>query len=89
MPRLLLWSLRVLSATWVVALALQAICPSAAQAADRDRHVIVVSLDGLAAYLVDDPKAALPTIRRLAREGSIVEGGMKVSNPSVTWPNQA
>lgn len=59
----------------------------AVSAAERDRHVIVVSLDGLAAYLVDDPKAPLPTIRRLAREGTIVEGGMKVSNPSVTWPN--
>ena len=53
----------------------------------NDQHVIVVSLDGLAAYLVDDPKASLPTIRRLAKEGAIAVGGMKVSNPSVTWPN--
>jgi predicted AlkP superfamily pyrophosphatase or phosphodiesterase len=53
----------------------------------NDHHVIVVSLDGLAAFLVDDPKASLPTIRKLAREGAIADGGMKVSNPSVTWPN--
>jgi predicted AlkP superfamily pyrophosphatase or phosphodiesterase len=54
---------------------------------ETSRHVIVVSLDGLAACLVDDPKASLPTIRRLASEGVIVDGGMKVSNPSITWPN--
>ncbi|MFO1063056.1 MAG: alkaline phosphatase family protein [Pirellulales bacterium] len=53
----------------------------------EERHVIVVSLDGLAAYLVDDSKASLPTIRKLARQGAIAKGGMKVSNPSVTWPN--
>src|SRR6187399_54372 len=52
-----------------------------------DRHVVVICVDGLAAYLIDDPKAPLPTIRRLAREGAIVDGGMRVSNPSVTWPN--
>jgi predicted AlkP superfamily pyrophosphatase or phosphodiesterase len=56
-------------------------------AADPSRHVVVISIDGLAAYLLDDPKAPLPTIRRLARAGGVVEGGMKVSNPSVTWPN--
>ncbi|QDS95730.1 Type I phosphodiesterase / nucleotide pyrophosphatase [Roseimaritima multifibrata] len=58
-----------------------------ADEADTQRHVVIVSLDGLAAYLVDDPKVPLPTIRRLAREGCIVDGGMTVSNPSVTWPN--
>jgi predicted AlkP superfamily pyrophosphatase or phosphodiesterase len=57
------------------------------QAADQNRHVIVVSIDGLAAYLLDDPKAPLPTIRALARAGTVATGGMKVSNPSVTWPN--
>lgn len=61
-------------------------CPRA-DAANTDRHVVLVSLDGLAAYLVDDPQVPLPTIRKLAREGAIVDGGMIVSNPSVTWPN--
>lgn len=56
-------------------------------AAASDRHVIVVCIDGLAAYLLDDPKAPLPTIRRLAHEGCVAEGGMKVANPSITWPN--
>lgn len=52
-----------------------------------DRHVVVVCIDGLAAYLLDDLKAPLPTVRRLAREGCVASGGMTVSNPSVTWPN--
>ncbi len=56
-------------------------------AVETERHVILVSLDGLAAYLVDDPNVPLPTIRKLAKEGAIVDGGMIVSNPSVTWPN--
>ncbi|WP_417733260.1 alkaline phosphatase family protein [Rosistilla oblonga] len=73
----------------VAAVAAAACCFSAlsAHAAGPTKHVVVVSLDGLAAYLVDDPKVPLPTIRRLAREGSIVAGGMIPSNPSVTWPN--
>lgn len=58
-----------------------------AGAAPPDRHVVVVCIDGLAAYLLDDSKAPLPTIRQLAREGAVVEHGMRVSNPSVTWPN--
>lgn len=65
-------------------------CPpsfAVAQSDDVQRHVVVISIDGLAAYLVDDPKVPLPTIRQLAREGCIVEGGMTVSDPSVTWPN--
>jgi predicted AlkP superfamily pyrophosphatase or phosphodiesterase len=37
--------------------------------------------------LLDDPKAPLPTIRRLAREGAVAKEGMRVSNPAVTWPN--
>ncbi|WP_425613956.1 alkaline phosphatase family protein [Anatilimnocola sp. NA78] len=59
----------------------------AGHAANRDRHVIVVCIDGLAAFLLDDPKAPIPTARLLARNGTIAENGMKVSNPSVTWPN--
>jgi predicted AlkP superfamily pyrophosphatase or phosphodiesterase len=57
------------------------------QAAADDRHVVIISLDGFAAYLLDDPKAPIPNIRKLAGDGAIVAGGMIVSNPSVTWPN--
>ncbi len=48
---------------------------------------MVVCIDGFAAYLLDDPKAPVPTLRSLAKEGAVAVGGMKVSNPSITWPN--
>jgi len=50
-----------------------------------DRLVVLISVDGLAAYYLDDPKADMPTIRRLAREGARAVG-MKCAMPSVTWP---
>ena len=49
-------------------------------------HVVLVTVDGLPAYLLDDPSAVLPNIRGLAARGARAEG-MIVSNPSVTWPN--
>jgi len=52
-----------------------------------ERHVVLISVDGLAAFLLDDPQATLPNIRQLAREGAFAPQGMGVSNPSVTWPN--
>ncbi|MGD1103510.1 MAG: ectonucleotide pyrophosphatase/phosphodiesterase, partial [Terriglobia bacterium] len=51
-----------------------------------DRHVIVVSLDGFPAYMLQDPKLPLPVLRRLIREGGVADG-MKPVNPTVTWPN--
>jgi predicted AlkP superfamily pyrophosphatase or phosphodiesterase len=50
-----------------------------------ERIVVVISIDGLAGYYLDDPKADMPTIRRLAREGARADG-MKCAMPSVTWP---
>ena len=58
-----------------------------AQPSDAERHVVVISIDGFAARLVDDPRVPLPTIRRLVQQGCVIEGGMTVSDPSVTWPN--
>ena len=54
---------------------------SATQSAEFSRHVVVVNIDGLAAYLVDDTRVPLSTIRQLAREGCLVKGGMTVSDP--------
>jgi predicted AlkP superfamily pyrophosphatase or phosphodiesterase len=51
----------------------------------RDQCVILVSIDGLAHFYLDDRKAEMPTIRRLAREGARADG-MVVAFPSVTWP---
>jgi len=53
-----------------------------------ERNVVLILIDGLPAYLLDDPQASLPVIRGLAKEGATAEGGMRVSDPSVTWPNQ-
>jgi predicted AlkP superfamily pyrophosphatase or phosphodiesterase len=55
-------------------------------AASTNHHVILITIDGLAAYYFSDPKAPIPTLRRLAAEGATAEG-MRVSNPAITWPN--
>jgi predicted AlkP superfamily pyrophosphatase or phosphodiesterase len=72
-----------------LALALLAACqgpaPGAPPAA-ADRHVVLISVDGLAAFYLNDPKADMPTIRRLAAQGAAAEG-MLCSFPTVTWPN--
>jgi len=49
-------------------------------------HVVLVSIDGLAAFYLDDPRAELPTLRRLAARGARA-AGMVTSFPSVTWPS--
>jgi predicted AlkP superfamily pyrophosphatase or phosphodiesterase len=56
-----------------------------AHAQNKDRHVILITIDGFAAYYLNDPQAPLPNLRRLAREG--LSGNLKPSNPTVTWPN--
>lgn len=48
--------------------------------------MVLISVDGLAHYYFDDPKAEMPTIRQLAAEGARAEK-MKCSMPTVTWPN--
>ena len=56
-----------------------------AQAASQDR-VVLITIDGLAAFYLSDPQASLPTLRRLASEGAQAEA-LRVANPSTTWPN--
>jgi predicted AlkP superfamily pyrophosphatase or phosphodiesterase len=51
-----------------------------------DRIFVMISVDGLAAYYLDDPKAEMPTIRALAADGARASM-MKASTPTVTWPN--
>jgi hypothetical protein len=52
----------------------------------KDRIVVLISVDGLASYYLNDPKAHMPVLRRLAKEGAAAER-MKCSMPTVTWPN--
>ncbi len=54
----------------------------------KDRTVVLVSVDGLGHAYLRDPKADMPTIRRLAREGAMAEGMVTVF-PSVTWTAHA
>jgi predicted AlkP superfamily pyrophosphatase or phosphodiesterase len=59
---------------------------SIAAAADSGRIVVMISVDGLGAYYLDDLKAEMPTIRALAADGARASM-MKASTPTVTWPN--
>src|SRR5262249_9465096 len=64
-------------------------CGSIAQSSarpQRNRTVIVISLDGFPAYALDDPRLPIPTLRDLARDGAIA-ASMRPINPTVTWPN--
>src|SRR5687767_4835623 len=49
-------------------------------------HVILITVDGFPSRMFHDKRTHVPNIRALAEEGAVAEG-MKVSNPSVTWPN--
>ncbi|MFB3786106.1 MAG: alkaline phosphatase family protein [bacterium] len=53
-------------------------------AAEPDRMAVLISVDGLASYYLEDPLAGLPTLQRLAREGASASR-MEVCFPSVTW----
>ncbi len=49
------------------------------------RRVVVISIDGFAAFYWADPQARLPHLRRLAERGAIASG-METVFPSTTWP---
>lgn len=55
-------------------------------AGSTNHHVLLITIDGFAAFYLKDPSAPLPTLRKLASEGAMADG-MKVANPSITWPN--
>ena len=80
-PREMLVCLLAL-ALWCTSRPLAA-APAAGAAAE---YVVMISLDGMPAYLVDDPKVLMPNLHALAKRG-VRSTGMRVSNPSVTWPN--
>jgi predicted AlkP superfamily pyrophosphatase or phosphodiesterase len=55
-------------------------------ASDSGNTVVLISVDGLAAYYFDDPKAEMPNIRAIAAAGARAKS-MKAVAPTVTWPN--
>jgi arylsulfatase A-like enzyme len=52
------------------------------------KHVVLVSVDGLAARYLDDSKTDMPTLRAIRKNGASARG-MITSFPSVTWPSHA
>jgi predicted AlkP superfamily pyrophosphatase or phosphodiesterase len=60
--------------------------PTPERHAASDRVVVMISVDGLAGYYLDDPKAQMPNIRKLAADGARASS-MKAVVPTVTWPN--
>lgn len=54
--------------------------------AAEDRHVVLITIDGFPARMFWDAKTPIPRIRQLAAEGVAAEG-LRVSNPTLTWPN--
>lgn len=70
----------------VPVLVVSAVLPALPAKLQKDRTVIVISLDGFPAYALDDPRLPIPTLRKLAREGTVA-ASMRPVNPTVTWPN--
>ncbi len=72
---------------WIrIVLVLVGLCDFAEAAEKSERTVILVSIDGLADYYFDDPRAKMPAIRGLAAKGARAKR-MEGSFPTVTWPN--
>src|SRR5438132_10127378 len=51
-------------------------------------RVVVISIDGFAAFYWGDPQARLPTLRALADRGAVA-AGVETVFPSTTWPTHA
>ena len=54
-------------------------------AANKDRHVVLISIDGFPADSWRDPALPLPILRELAANGASANA-MTTSNPAITWP---
>jgi predicted AlkP superfamily pyrophosphatase or phosphodiesterase len=78
--------MRLLLSLAIVALVLSSFADAEERSAAKVERVVLVSIDGLAASYLTDPRAELPTLRKLAAEGAVAKG-MITSFPSVTWPS--
>ncbi len=67
-------------------LAFLAAAATSLSAANKDRHVVLISLDGFPAYLWRDESIPLPNLRKLAAEGTAADA-LTIVNPAITWPN--
>jgi predicted AlkP superfamily pyrophosphatase or phosphodiesterase len=80
-----------MTARWLLAPVLSSLLaitgqPAPTQAPARDRHVVLISIDGFADFMLDDPLLAVPAIRGLAARG-VTAASLVPVNPTVTWPN--
>ncbi|HVJ84164.1 MAG TPA: alkaline phosphatase family protein [Caulifigura sp.] len=73
---------------FVLSCALMVVSAGALSAAEpaKDRCVVLVSLDGLANFYLDDPKADMPYLRSMIKNGTRAAGTV-CTFPTVTWPN--
>jgi hypothetical protein len=82
--------LAVLMARWSAAaflvLGLFGVAAARQQAVPAGRHIVLVSIDGFAAFHLDDPAIDLPNIRALAAAGTRAASSETVF-PSVTHPS--
>ena len=69
----------------IFALLLCLTAPTVCSAADN-HHVVLITIDGFPARMFWDPKTPIPRLRQLAAAGAAAEG-MRISNPTLTWPN--
>ncbi|MFQ5738793.1 MAG: alkaline phosphatase family protein [Acidobacteriota bacterium] len=71
----------------LLCLALLVASPSVtARQQERESHVVLISIDGLAAYHLENPTLVLPHIRQMIAEG-VWAKGVKTVFPSVTHPS--
>ncbi len=52
--------------------------------AATNAHVILITIDGFPAYMLNDPLAPIPTLRRLAKEGAVATNGMRKKSIGTT-----
>lgn len=69
----------------LLCLAALAFTSVALEAANKDRHVVLISIDGFPASQWRDPSVPLPVLRQLAAAGASADA-MTISNPAITWP---
>ncbi len=75
-------------AIWLLALTLMASMPltSQAQGATGPRYVILITIDGLRAEMIDDPQMPSPFLRMMSREGLRI-GRVTGIPPAATYPS--
>jgi predicted AlkP superfamily pyrophosphatase or phosphodiesterase len=52
----------------------------------QQRHVVLISIDGGAAYHLENPALEIPNIRQMLAAGAWADGGSETVFPSITFP---